>query len=325
MRGRRTRRCRSRTTSSKDKAAARQRTRRAACGRPGASLRCGSTAHRREGCHGRLYRSSLDAGGADGLGDFGPVVHDHPPAAGRLRDLVHRLDVGVGQRGVRRRGAGAARAARPRQAHLRPVREVDGPDPAGQFRHGDGMGTPRVRRHRRPSDADDGHFGGGDHLHLGHRACPSGSTPRSARTRSWTTSFTFIGFIGLAIPGFLLALVVMYVGFALLRREHRRALLARLHRGALEHGKGLGSHQAPADPGHRPGRGRNRAADPHHALQPARRIAQALRDDGARARPSGIPGHHAVSGAGGPQSVRQHHRLSPSLRRVGQHHRVAGA
>ena len=26
--------------------------------------------------------------------------------------------------------------------------------------------------------------------------------------------FTFIGFIGLAIPGFLLALVVMYVGFA---------------------------------------------------------------------------------------------------------------
>ena len=26
--------------------------------------------------------------------------------------------------------------------------------------------------------------------------------------------FTFIGFIGLAIPGFLLALIVMYVGFA---------------------------------------------------------------------------------------------------------------
>ena len=26
--------------------------------------------------------------------------------------------------------------------------------------------------------------------------------------------FTFVGFIGLAIPGFLLALVVMYVGFA---------------------------------------------------------------------------------------------------------------
>src|SRR5439155_6404509 len=32
---------------------------------------------------------------------------------------------------------------------------------------------------------------------------------------SWLDyAFTFIGFIGLAIPGFLLALIVMYVGFA---------------------------------------------------------------------------------------------------------------
>src|SRR6202007_1139251 len=29
--------------------------------------------------------------------------------------------------------------------------------------------------------------------------------------------FTFVGFIGLAIPGFLLALIVMYVGFAWVR------------------------------------------------------------------------------------------------------------
>ena len=54
-------------------------------------------------------------------------------------------------------------------------------------------------------------------------------------------AFTLIGFIGLAIPGFLLALVVMYVGFALVRRERRRPVLARLHRSALEHGQGRGT------------------------------------------------------------------------------------
>ena len=47
-------------------------------------------------CHGGLHRSPLVACRADGVGHFGPVVHDHPPASRRLRDLVHRLDVGVG-------------------------------------------------------------------------------------------------------------------------------------------------------------------------------------------------------------------------------------
>ena len=38
--------------------------------------------------------------------------------------------------------------------------------------------------------------------------------------------FTFVGFIGLAVPNFLLALILMYLGFKLFRHEHRRALLA---------------------------------------------------------------------------------------------------
>ena len=59
----------------------------------------------------------------------------------------------------------------------------------GQFRHGDGMGTPGVRRHRRPPDADDGHLGGGDHVHLGHRVADRDllrglSAIRSSTTRS---------------------------------------------------------------------------------------------------------------------------------------------
>ena len=47
---------------------------------------------------------------------------------------------------------------------------------------------------------------------------------------------TFIGFIGLAVPNFLLALVLLYFGFVALQRAHRRAVLAgvsRTRRGAL--------------------------------------------------------------------------------------------
>ena len=38
--------------------------------------------------------------------------------------------------------------------------------------------------------------------------------------------FTFLGFLGLAIPNFILALTLMYVCLPLLRAERRRPLLA---------------------------------------------------------------------------------------------------
>ena len=44
--------------------------------------------------------------------------------------------------------------------------------------------------------------------------------------------FTFIGFIGLAVPSFMLALILMYFGFTLLQPEYRRPLLRRACRGA---------------------------------------------------------------------------------------------
>ena len=52
--------------------------------------------------------------------------------------------------------------------------------------------------------------------------------------------FTFLGFIGLAVPNFLLALIIMYLGVPLVRRQRRRAVLGRLRAGALDLGEGLG-------------------------------------------------------------------------------------
>ena len=51
---------------------------------------------------------------------------------------------------------------------------------------------------------------------------------------------TFIGFIGLAVPNFLLALVLLYLGFVLLQRAHRRAVLAGAAGRAVEPGAGVG-------------------------------------------------------------------------------------
>ena len=80
----------------------------------------------------------------------------------------------------------------------------------------------------------------------------------------------------------------------------------------LELGQILGSHGPPPAAGLRAGAGRHRAADPHHARQPARRTAQALRrhraGQGYRRTPRGAE----ISGARRAQSLRQLERLSVS-------------
>ena len=50
--------------------------------------------------------------------------------------------------------------------------------------------------------------------------------------------FTFLGFIGLAMPSFLLALVLMYVALQVPRPERRRAVLAGVQRRPVEPGQG---------------------------------------------------------------------------------------
>ena len=58
-----------------------------------------------------------------------------------------------------------------------------------------------------------------------------------------------------------------------------------------------------------PGARGDRAAHPHHAREPARRAAQAVRRHGPRARALGAAGRSQISGARGAESVREHHRL----------------
>ena len=54
-------------------------------------------------------------------------------------------------------------------------------------------------------------------------------------------SVTFIGFIGLAVPNFMLALVLMYLGFKLLQRATSAACSPPSSRGAVELGEGRGT------------------------------------------------------------------------------------
>ncbi len=82
-------------------------------------------------------------------------------------------------------------------------------------------------------------------------------------------AFTFIGFIGLAVPSFLLALIVMYLGLRLVQPESGRTVLAGLSVGAVVVGQAARSAQASAGADADPGVARHRAACAHHARQSA--------------------------------------------------------
>ena len=88
---------------------------------------------------------------------------------------------------------------------------------------------------------------------------------------------TFVGFIGLAVPNFLLALVLLYLGFMLFNAHIGGLFSPEFQDAPWSGARAWDLAQAPADPGADPGPGRHRAADPDHARQPARRAAQALR------------------------------------------------
>ena len=108
--------------------------------------------------------------------------------------------------------------------------------------------------------------------------------------------FTFVGFIGLAVPNFLLALIVMYLASACSARTSAACSRPSTSWRPGAWGKvwDLAKHlPLPADPGAR----RHRAADPHHARQPARRAAPALCGHGARQGPVRVPGDPEIPGA----------------------------
>ena len=107
--------------------------------------------------------------------------------------------------------------------------------------------------------------------------------------------FTLIGFLGLAVPNFLLALTLMYRGLPVFRAERRRAAVAGVRRAAMVarpssaiFSRICGSRSSSSALRH----GR---ADPHPARQPDRRTAQALCHHGTGEGTARVPGDPDLS------------------------------
>ena len=83
--------------------------------------------------------------------------------------------------------------------------------------------------------------------------------------------FTVISFFGLAIPSFLLALVLMYVAAVEFGQEVGGLFSDRIREGALEHRQDARPAAAPLDPGDHPGGVGHREPDPRDARQHAGR------------------------------------------------------
>jgi hypothetical protein len=156
-----------------------------------------------------------------------------------------------------------------------------------QLRDGDGMGPAGRRRHRRPPVAHDDHLARRDHLHLGV-ALPIGIYSRCSATRSSTTCSRSSASSVSRFPASCSALdrhvrrlrisARTWAGSSRPITPRRRGAWAR--RGTSP-STCRSRRSCSASAGTRP-------AHPHHAVEPARRIAQALRDDGAGAGPAGV-------------------------------------
>ena len=98
----------------------------------------------------------------------------------------------------------------------------------------------------------------------------------------------------------------------LFRPQRHRTVLTGICRCAVEPGasrRPAGAYLAAgAGAGHR----RHRAADAHHACQPAGRVEQAVCGDGAGQGTARVAAGAALSGAAGAQSIDQHDRLVPA-------------
>ena len=92
---------------------------------------------------------------------------------------------------------------------------------------------------------------------------------------------TFFSFLGLAIPSFLLALVLMYVAAVHYGQEVGGLFSEQYLMAPWSIGKVIDLHAPPLDPGHHPGGVRHGEPDPRDARQHAGRALQALCHDGA--------------------------------------------
>ena len=121
--------------------------------------------------------------------------------------------------------------------------------------------------------------------HLGHCPADRRVLGGARNTRSATMSSPSSRFFGLAIPSFLLALVLMYVAAVEFGQEVGGLFSEQYLTAPWSMGKVARPAAASLDPGDHPGRVRHREPDPRHARQHARRAQQALCHDGARQGP----------------------------------------
>ena len=98
---------------------------------------------------------------------------------------------------------------------------------------------------------------------------------------------TFIGYIGLATPSFLLALILLYYVEPLVRHLDRRALRSALCRRALDLAEDPVPALASGRADHRDRARRHGRDDPAHAREPARRTRQAVLRDRQGEGPAG--------------------------------------
>ena len=189
----------------------------------------------------------------------------------------------------------------------------------------DGVAPAGGRGDRRSPGADDRAVAVRGAVHLG-LALPIGIYSAVRQYSIGDYIFTFIGFIGLAVPNFLLALILMYFGFACFGTNIGGLFSEAVYRRALEPGQVHATCSSTcALPALILALGGTAAAHPDHARQPARRAAQALCRHRPRQGAAGAQAAPEVPGARRPQPVRQHDRLPLPLHRLRQHHRLARA
>ena len=126
---------------------------------------------------------------------------------------------------------------------------------------------------------------------------------------------TAIGFVGLAIPNFLFALVLLYVGVIYFGVELTGLFSPEYANAPWSWAKVGGPGQAPLDPGRDHRHLGHGEPDPDHARQPARRAAQALCHHRTREGAPRVEAAPALPGARRPEPVRLDDRLG-----VPQHH-----
>ena len=234
--------------------------------------------------HADLHPAAAGPRPGDHLGDLGRLLRHHPAAAGRFRRRLHRQPLRLRLRGraSRRRRRCASNTASTSRSGC--STEVDRQGRGRRFRHVDGMGPAGDRGDRRPALAHHRRSRSAAIILTWGIALPIGIYSAVRQYSFADYIFTFVGFVGLAVPNFLLALIIMYFGFTLFDMNVGGLFSAEYQLAPWSWGKVWDLIVAPAAAGADPGARRHRAADPHHARQPARRAAPALCHDRARAR-----------------------------------------